>query len=80
MSHTEGKIYHSLGDENLIVKATERVAYGWIDTRAWSPESLAEKPEKPDPRPKVVPYWDWERLKYALQSCCGLEGPMERIR
>ena len=47
---------------NLIVRTTERVAYGYIDPRAVFATSK--------------PNW-WHTIWMAVSSCCGIAGPTE---
>lgn len=58
--------------ENLVVKDTERVSYGYIDTRTmWSGSPVNEA--------KFDPFYEFWTLKNMAQVCCGLEGPTEKI-
>lgn len=51
--------------DNLLVKATERPSYGWVDSRAiWAGDM------KPG---EANFYWF---LKNAVSCCCGLTGPI----
>lgn len=52
-------------EENLLVHATERIAYGFSDTRAlWG---------------DVKPHW-WSSIWMAVSSCCGLTGPCDPVK
>lgn len=48
-----------------MVRATERVSHGWIDTRAvWaSPQTE----------------W-WHSIWMAVSCCCGMRGPAESVK
>ena len=59
--------------ENLLTKATERIAYGYIDPRAlWGDCGGSEA--------KFDPFDGFWRLKNMVAVCCGLTGPTEPIK
>jgi len=56
--------------ENLIVKGVERIAYAYVDPRAYWTSSPPVYRTKRD---------YWPLIWMAVSCCCGWTGPAERV-